>query len=303
MNPIVFGACEMCYIFVVIIGSQRYFPMKIVHGLTPVRPSCAKLSEKRWLQEKLTKKPLHRGDFTEDISTKPRTSRKLSDATEVRTSSSIDQQGHGQSPSICDLPDDILLLILRYLSPADETFYSFPRVCRRFRNVSCQLSHYGHRSTIKIGPEDTISFKLFTTLMKEFANHIQTVDFSGCDDVTDQVIHTVAKTCRHLKQLYLTGCGQLTNVGLKVVARYLHELESLDVSLCPWITASGIFLVVTSVGRSLKKLHMNNCLGMRSCGLIAFSLGKYCPKLTHLTLAWTPEFGLQPPAVQLNLIK
>lgn len=211
--------------------------------------------------------------------------------------------GRGKSMNICDLPDELILHIFRYLSPVERSFTNLCQTCRRFLDLSDQDCLYTGRTSFKIGPDDIFSSTKLVRLMRLSANCIQKVNLSDCSDVSDEVIFNVVISCPVIKSLNLAGCGQVSNNSLRIISQNLKLLESLNISECPWVTISGIFLLVTNVGKTIRKLRMDNCLGLLSNGLQTFSLGKYCPKLTHYSLAWSADFGFQQQKISVNMAK
>ncbi|CAD5216604.1 unnamed protein product [Bursaphelenchus xylophilus] len=119
-------------------------------------------------------------------------------------------------------------------------------------------------------------------LSSGFSSNIESLNFYLSEDVTDNLLRTIVRSCTSLKEVSIIDCPNVTDQGIlditlnqpelySVELRYLRNLtsnglrnikssylESVDLSGCSRITSEGIFDLVYN-NRSIKKLNLSNC--------------------------------------------
>ncbi|CAD5212341.1 unnamed protein product [Bursaphelenchus okinawaensis] len=132
-----------------------------------------------------------------------------------------------------------------------------------------------------------------------FSIDIECLTFYLSEDVTDDLLRTIVKSCTSLKEISIIDCPNVTDQGIlditlnqpdlySVELRYLRNLSSnglkniksryldvVDLSGCSRITSEGIFDLVYN-NRSIKKLNLSNCRDLDDQALydIAYCIGE-----------------------------
>ncbi|XP_034652569.1 dynein regulatory complex subunit 6 [Drosophila subobscura] len=135
------------------------------------------------------------------------------------------------------------------------------------------------------------------------------LDLSGTTCVTDENLACIAETNSQLEHLKINGCTSVTNVGA-IHLHKLRRLKSLDISNCDGITSDGItagvaaeennvllelnvshlqiceecIKSIASNLRSLRSLHLNNCVNGVTDEAIQFVIGQ---------LRWLRDLSLE----------
>ncbi|XP_074287119.1 EIN3-binding F-box protein 1-like [Silene latifolia] len=106
-------------------------------------------------------------------------------------------------------------------------------------------------------------------------NGLVKVDLSGCINVTDDVIVSLAKTHGGtLEVLNLAGCGKVTDASLAAIANDCLVLSELDISKCG-ISDLGITSLARSKQLSLQILALSGCSSVSDkCLPFLYKLGQ-----------------------------
>lgn len=107
----------------------------------------------------------------------------------------------------------------------------------------------------------TVAFsycKLTDAAIKEFCvkcKLLQSVDVSGCEELTNEAIIAIARNCRSLKKIYFAWCLNITETALEELPRNCQELEIVDASQC------NIRHIPLQLARlsSLQELRVDGC--------------------------------------------
>ena len=75
---------------------------------------------------------------------------------------------------------------------------------------------------------------------------LTSLNFSGCDSVTDEGLRAVAAACTQLTSLNLSGCFSVTDEGLRAVVAACTQLTSLDLTGCSLVTDEGLRAVAVA---------------------------------------------------------
>eukprot|EP01052_Picozoa_sp_SAG31_P055816 SAG31_NODE_15630_length_745_cov_1.603715_1_plen_198_part_10 len=115
--------------------------------------------------------------------------------------------GFGKAPlaPLIDLPDDLLLMVLKHLSHVPDLL-RVSGVCRRLHDMAL------HR-------------KLWSK-----------VEFHDDDRITPRVLHTIACRSPRMAKLRVQSCKHVNDRAIYAVASACHSLKEMDVSDCPFVT-------------------------------------------------------------------
>lgn len=88
---------------------------------------------------------------------------------------------------------------------------------------------------------------------------LQSVNFSGCQDISDDSVIALSTSCASLKKVQLQWCIKLTEKSLDALVTNCHNLTSIDMSQC------GIRHVPFGILQqlSLQELKLQGCTAMR----------------------------------------
>lgn len=97
---------------------------------------------------------------------------------------------------------------------------------------------------------------------KEFCSKcktLQSVNFSGCQDISDDSIIALSTNCTSLKKVQLSWCVKLTEKSLEALVTNCQNLTSVDMSQC--VVRHLPFGILEHL--SLQELKVEGCTGLR----------------------------------------
>nr|XP_054765348.1 F-box/LRR-repeat protein 2-like [Lytechinus pictus] len=203
------------------------------------------------------------------------------------------------SPSLDDLPDELLMKILSYIHPISKTFAQLRGTSKRLYDV-LQTSSLYKTSSIDLSGNRPFDFDTLLSTTSRSAKYLTELNLSHSDDVTDYVIFQLAKVCNGLRALDLSYCQLLTNCGLRVLANIVR-LFKVDISGCPNITSRGVYLFVKLSGDSLEELSMNSCMGLRNDPHRLPDMSIHGCKLKRLEMDWEKRLVAINPLRSVDL--
>lgn len=202
--------------------------------------------------------------------------------------------------SLNDLPEDILIHILSYLSTKDLCKAS--GVCQKWQALCWDPVLW---STIQIANyEGSDINKVLRNILAKLAMDTQgycitvhSVKLNGCELLSDKGLGFVARFCIDLEELDVSGCCCITSKGLHDILLNCHTLSHLDTSGCTCVNslsapvANGFGLGHHGTFLQLRHLDLSDCvafddLGMRvvglSCGLLENLYLRRCSRVTDV---------------------
>lgn len=164
-----------------------------------------------------------------------------------------------------------------------------------------------HTVTLKRCPE--LSIPGLMGYIKTTRHCLQSLSISGCYQVSDKDMKSIAKECMHLKKLDISECAQLSDVALIHISHTCQKLKGLNIEKCTKITDKGIISIISncselvslkigwcdgltdmalhslSKARSLRSVTISMCRGLTGVGMKFFVLNS--PKLACIDLGWS----------------
>lgn len=86
--------------------------------------------------------------------------------------------------------------------------------------------------------------------------HLQSVDVSYCQKLTDDAIAGLIQHAPRLSELYVAGCTHMTNRALQSIGKLKENLSGLDLSHCQHFTDDGTSQLVRSCPR-IKSINIS----------------------------------------------
>lgn len=199
-----------------------------------------------------------------------------------------------------DLPEDILIFILSYLSTKDLCMAS--GVCQKWQTLcwdpvlwsNIQISNY----------QDSDINKVLRNLLAKLAMDTQgycitihSIKLNGCELLSDKGLGFIARFCIDLEELDVSGCCCITSKGLHDILLNCHTLTHLNTSGCTCVNsisapvANGFGLGHHGSFLQLRHLDLSDCvafddLGLRvvglSCGLLENLYLRRCNRVTDI---------------------
>lgn len=202
--------------------------------------------------------------------------------------------------SLNDLPEDILILILSYLSTKDLCKAS--GVCQKWQMLcwdpvlwsSIQIFNYQDSDINKVLRNILAKLAMDT---QGYCITVHSVKLNGCELLSDKGLGFVARFCIDLEELDVSGCCCITSKGLHDILLNCHTLTHLDTSGCTCVNsvsapvANGFGLGHHGSFLQLRYLDLSDCvafddLGMRvvglSCGLLENLYLRRCNRVTDV---------------------
>ncbi len=199
-----------------------------------------------------------------------------------------------------DLPDEVLLRIVGFVNPLEETFINLKNTCRRLRAITEDISLYPHRH-LRVPPYSMFYFPTLQMILEFSRNTLKSLDISDCEDINDYALFRLVCDTTSLKTLNLSGCRQLTNAALRVIGNHTTVLEWIDFSGCPLITCEGVLHLFMNLGRTLEHVNMSNCLGIRKDPHKLTAISRYFYSLRHLSVGWYRDLVKLNPLLDMDL--
>ena len=78
--------------------------------------------------------------------------------------------------------------------------------------------------------------------MKRCKRNLQSIDISGCVEISDEAIQLLARDCGGLQNMGFAHLRLLTDTGIRALAENLW-IEELNISHCQRITDEGTSIV------------------------------------------------------------
>ena len=204
--------------------------------------------------------------------------------------------------SLNDLPEDILIYILSYLSTKDLCKAS--GVCQKWQTLCWDPVLW---SNINIANyQDSDISKVLRNLLAKLAMDTQgycitvhSIKLSGCELLSDKGLGFIARFCVDLEDLDVSGCCCITSKGLHDILLNCHTLTHLDTSGCTCVNsisapvANGFGLGHHGSFLQLRHLDLSDCvafddLGLRvvglSCGLLESLYLRRCNRITDVSI-------------------
>lgn len=202
--------------------------------------------------------------------------------------------------SLNDLPEDILILILSYLSTKDLCKAS--GVCQKWQTLcwdpvlwsNIQISNYQGSDINKVLRNLLAKLAMDT---QGYCITIHSIKLNGCELLSDKGLGFVARFCIDLEELDVSGCCCITSKGIHDILLNCHTLTHLDASGCTCVNsisapvANGFGLGHHGSFLQLRFLDLSDCvafddLGMRvvglSCGLLENLYLRRCNRVTDV---------------------
>ena len=202
--------------------------------------------------------------------------------------------------SLNDLPEDILILILSYLSTQDLCKAS--GVCQKWQTLcwdpvlwsNIQISNYQGSDINKVLRNLLAKLAMDT---QGYCITVHSIKLNGCELLSDKGLGFVARFCIDLEELDVSGCCCITSKGLHDILLNCHTLTHLDTNGCTCVNsisapvANGFGLGHHGSFLQLRYLDLSDCvafddLGMRvvglSCGLLENLYLRRCNRVTDV---------------------
>lgn len=108
------------------------------------------------------------------------------------------------------------------------------------------------------------------------------LDMTGCSEVSDVGLWSIARHCRDLQKLTLSGCDKITNVGVRSLSLRCFKLVELILDHCPLL--DDVTLTVIAAGSwKIQKISLRECVKITDSGLSKLAqLGK-CLRIVDLS--------------------
>lgn len=202
--------------------------------------------------------------------------------------------------SLNDLPEDMLILILSYLSTIDLCRAS--GVCQKWQTLCWDPMLWSNINITNY--QDSDINKVLRNLLAKLAMDTQgycitvhTIKLSGCELLSDKGLGFIARFCIDLEDLDVSGCCCITSKGLHDILLNCHTLTHLDTSGCTCVNsisapvANGFGLGHHGSFLQLRHLDISDCvafddLGLRvvglSCGLLESLYLRRCNRITDV---------------------
>lgn len=202
--------------------------------------------------------------------------------------------------SLNDLPEDILIFILSYLSTRDLCRAS--SVCQKWQALcwdpvlwsNINLTNYQDSDINKVLRNVLAKLAMDT---QGYCITVHALKLSGCELLSDKGLGFIARFCIDLEDLDVSGCCCITSKGLHDVLLNCHSLTHLDTSGCTCVNsisapvANGFGLGHHGSFLQLKHLDLSDCvafddLGLRfvglSCGLLESLYLRRCNRISDV---------------------
>ena len=199
-----------------------------------------------------------------------------------------------------DLPEDILIYILSYLSTRDLCGAS--GVCQKWHTLCWDPVLWANVNITNY--QDSDINKVLRNILARLAMDTQgycitvhAVKLTGCELLSDKGLGFIARFCIDLEDLDVSGCCCITSKGLHDILLNCHSLTQLDTSGCTCVNslsapvANGFGMGHHSSYLQLRHLDLSDCvafddLGLRvvglSCGLLESLYLRRCNRVTDI---------------------
>ncbi|RWS31055.1 F-box/LRR-repeat protein 7-like protein [Leptotrombidium deliense] len=210
------------------------------------------------------------------------------------------------------LTDEIILKIFGNLT-ANDLCFSCARVCRRWYYLtwtpslwhSVVIKHttrnvdFALRSLFRLISREIYCREMIPSIRDLSIKHgkkretrrssnsvpVESLDLSGCVNLTDKGLLLIARKCSELKSLYIRGCMNITDLGMNEVLTSCFMLEMLEATGC-----HNIKLNITrlpQIPSTLRHVNLSSCVYIDDYSLKIF-VKLFGVQLTHLYLRRCP---------------
>ena len=202
--------------------------------------------------------------------------------------------------SLNDLPEDILIFILSYLSTRDLCRAS--GVCQKLQTLcwdpvlwtNINITNYQDSDINKVLRNILAKLAMDT---QGYCITVHAVKLTGCELLSDKGLGFIARFCIDLEDLDVSGCCCITSKGLHDILLNCHSLTHLDTSGCTCVNslsapvANGFGMGHHGSFLQLRHLDLSDCvafddLGLRvvglSCGLLESLYLRRCNRVTDV---------------------
>ena len=209
------------------------------------------------------------------------------DAFEEDPSSAIDNKEY----NIMDLPEEMLLKILSYLSPT-EALWNLGFVCTSFLRLSLtsvKIIHVSNTTQLEILTRkqllrDRVKHAIMTKhtdsigrekLLNEMKRDCQKegdsniLNFHG--EPTDDDISIIARTCKHIEYVYLIDDDKISDLGFCKLLKSCKKLKTLNLCNCRQFTDIS-FKAIASNCKNIMHLDFANCIKISDEAITSISL-------------------------------
>lgn len=202
--------------------------------------------------------------------------------------------------SLNDLPEDILIFILSYLSTRELCRAS--GVCQKWQTLcwdpvlwtNINITNYQDSDINKVLRNILAKLAMDT---QGYCITVHAVKLTGCELLSDKGLGFIARFCIDLEDLDVSGCCCITSKGLHDILLNCHSLTHLDTSGCTCVNslsapvANGFGMGHHGSFLQLRHLDLSDCvafddLGLRvvglSCGLLESLYLRRCNRVTDV---------------------
>ena len=194
---------------------------------------------------------------------------------------------------ILNISDEDMPIIMSRVQPCD--LIKLQMVCHKWQALFKKPFMW---ASIDLRSDFRIVDKNVVNMICAFGNsNIQKIDFSGCWQIVDDDLKTVASCCPNLSVLYLSNCWKISDVGVEYIAKDSKNLKDIDLSYCGQLVCSSLlnhcwtqlekinFSFCKQIGDEhlepiLSKSSKINSLKFRRCNRVTdfgmFLVGRYC---------------------------
>lgn len=216
---------------------------------------------------------------------------------------------------LCDLDDDVLLKIYRYLRTRDRC--TMAQTCRRLWKVAWHPSlwkdvevHHPQSATAALNALARRGYysclrRLFLEGINDVPRVFSTLSFASLTSLAlrhsrravDANITNILDSCVQLKELDLTGCAGITKA---CSCSATLQLESLDLSDCSGVDDAGLMQTISQMPH-LNCLYLRRCFRITDTSLVG--MASYCTSLKQLSVSdcvKVTDFGVRELAARLG---
>nr|XP_006820631.1 PREDICTED: F-box/LRR-repeat protein 7-like [Saccoglossus kowalevskii] len=201
--------------------------------------------------------------------------------------------------NIFDLPEEVLLHIINFISPISEDFINLKLTSRLFHRLTEDNTLYILRC-LRLKPTSHVPGIVLQRVLTS-SYMLNYVDFTDCDYVTDAFIGHLLSTCPTVMALYLAGCVRLSNESVRTITDMPFKVKELDLSRCPLITCTSMIQFAKRHGDTLRLLALGQCFGLRKDPYKFGHIAHYVPNLERIYLGWKPENHRLNPLLDMDL--
>jgi len=130
-------------------------------------------------------------------------------------------------------------------------------------------------------PESVTDEEMFRMFGGGRFSELQTLNLSGCSNITDPSVMEVARRCSNLQTLNLEWCTNITDASVMEVARRCSNLQTLNLTCCSNITDASVMEVARRCS-NLQTLTLYGCSNITDTSVM--EVARRCSNLQSLNL-------------------